>query len=250
MVHYMTSPQLKQSAKARLTPIFSTVIGATAVYFGFTIVLNLSVSVLSVVMDSFWGILLGTLLRFIVSTLISVLGIGYRYLFLKLYCGRPIHAADTFFAFQNQLSKGVALSAVLSAVSALSMAPFTFFSAQYADSLNNMDIAAAFFCLTPAVLLVTLVGLVYSQIYYLMLDFPSYTVKELFKRSRLLMRGHKGRLFYIIVSFIPWYLFGCITCGIGLFWSVPYMQAVMTEFYLDLVTKKQEAGGHPAPPLP
>ncbi len=243
MISYMSSRQLKASAKARLTPVFSIVAGATAIYYGFSFFLNISVSTVPVLPDSFWVNFLIILLQYFIAFFAGILGAGYQYLFLKLYCGRPISSGDVFYAFKQQLRTAATLSAIMATISVLSMIPFTVFSCIYAVTLDNMDLAGAFFCLTPAVILTTLADLIYSQIYYLMLDFPSFTAKELFRRSRLLMRGHKGRLFYIIVSFIPLYLLGILTCGIGLLWVLPYIQAVKTEFYLDLVSKKQYCSG-------
>ena len=49
------------------------------------------------------------------------------------------------------------------------------------------------------------------------------------------MKGHKGRLFYICVTLIPYYLLGFLSCGIALFWVIPYTKVILTNFYLDLV---------------
>lgn len=52
--------------------------------------------------------------------------------------------------------------------------------------------------------------------------------------SRNLMRGHKGRLFWIDLSFIGWYLLGMITGGIAMLWINPYKNATKAAFYNDL----------------
>lgn len=52
------------------------------------------------------------------------------------------------------------------------------------------------------------------------------------------MRGHKGRLFYIQVCFLPLLFLAVLSCGIGMLWIAPFIYAVQTEFYLDLVTKR------------
>lgn len=241
MISYMTSPQLKASAKARLEPVSSIALSGTAILLGFSLALNIPVLAIPSGTDFSWLDILSFVLKFVVSSAIGVLNAGYQYMFLKLYCGRPISADDVFFALRNRTKTAVKLSVIMSAISSLAMLPFTIFTARYAVSLDTMDLSIAFFCLTPALIFTTIIDLIYSQIYYLMLDFPDYTVKELFHRSRLLMRGHKGRLFYITVSFIPLCLFGFVTCGIGFLWIKPYMQAVTTEFYLDLVSKKQSS---------
>ena len=51
------------------------------------------------------------------------------------------------------------------------------------------------------------------------------------KESVRIMRGKKGKLFYLQLSFIGIYLLGAIACGIGLLWVIPYMQVTMANFY-------------------
>ena len=52
--------------------------------------------------------------------------------------------------------------------------------------------------------------------------------------SRELMSGHKGRLFWLDISFIGWYIVGMITLGIGFLWINPYINATKAAFYDDL----------------
>ena len=85
-----------------------------------------------------------------------------------------------------------------------------------------------------------MLSLLYAQAFYLLHDFPQYSARELLARSRRLMKGHKGRLFYIYVSFLPLILAAILSCGIGLLWLIPYMNATQTEFFLDLIQNKTE----------
>ena len=72
-----------------------------------------------------------------------------------------------------------------------------------------------------------------------MLDFPDYTVKQLLRSSMQIMNGHKGRLFYLQVSFIPLTMLAVLTCGIGMLWLGPYMQTTYACFFLDLMNPKK-----------
>jgi uncharacterized membrane protein len=71
-----------------------------------------------------------------------------------------------------------------------------------------------------------------------MLDFPQYTAPELIRMSIRLMKGHKGRLFYIQLSFFPLWVLSMFSCGIGILWLLPYMEATSANFYLDLIKKR------------
>ena len=80
-----------------------------------------------------------------------------------------------------------------------------------------------------------ILSLIYQQAFYLLHDFPQYSARELLTMSRLLMKGHKGRLFYIYVSFLPLVLVSLLSCGIAMLWVAPYMAATQAEFFLDVI---------------
>ena len=102
------------------------------------------------------------------------------------------------------------------------------------------------FTIIGTVILV-IVSLTFSQAYYLLQDFPQYSAKELLQMSRQIMKGHKARLFYIELSFVPLLLLGILSCCIGLLWIIPYMASVKANFYMDLMTHRKstnEEGTH------
>lgn len=55
------------------------------------------------------------------------------------------------------------------------------------------------------------------------------------------MVHHKGRLFYLYVSFLPLMLLGLLSWGLALLWVIPYMAATEAEFFLDLIRNNAEA---------
>ena len=48
------------------------------------------------------------------------------------------------------------------------------------------------------------------------------------------MRGNRGNLFLLELSFIGWIFLGFLTLGIGLIWVVPYLQVTVACFYDEL----------------
>lgn len=239
---YMTFSQLKESAKMRLTPVIAKFIGAAAIFYGLTLIVCRLPLLCKFLMESFASQMVFHFFITLFGTAFSdMLRIGFCCLCLKLYCGRPVFTGDIFYAFRDQTKTALSLAIVMSVLKTSLLTPAQFFLQRLVTSQESMDLAVAVFCYTPALILTTMLGLIYSQIYFLMLDFPSYCVKELFQKSRLLMRGHKGRLFYIQVCFLPFLLLGTLTGGIGMLWITPFIYAVQTEFYLDLVTKRHPA---------
>ena len=48
------------------------------------------------------------------------------------------------------------------------------------------------------------------------------------------MNGFKWKLFKLQLSFIGWFLLGAVLCGFGMIFVLPYFEATMAEFYLEV----------------
>lgn len=100
-------------------------------------------------------------------------------------------------------------------------------------------------------------ALAYSQVYYILCDHPEYTGREAIDASQEMMRGHKGELFVLQLSFFGW---SFLTFGLLLLYVKPYYQAALTEFYRYLKETQGQQDWQPqqkpdvpeqaAPPLP
>lgn len=74
----------------------------------------------------------------------------------------------------------------------------------------------------------------YAMAPYIMAENPDVGIMEAIDLSKEMMRGNKGRLFWLMLSFIGWIWLGVITGGIGLLWVMPYEEAAIAAFYLDI----------------
>lgn len=83
----------------------------------------------------------------------------------------------------------------------------------------------------------------YSLAQYIMLDEPNLSPMDCIRKSKEMMKGHKGECFCLALSFIGWIILGIFTLGILYFWLVPYMSVTMCNFYNklkgDKVTSKK-----------
>lgn len=70
--------------------------------------------------------------------------------------------------------------------------------------------------------------------YFVLADNPELSANEALDESKRITSGHIGDLFVLYLSFIPWFLLGAITCGLALIYVVPYVQATMANYYLEL----------------
>jgi uncharacterized membrane protein len=82
-------------------------------------------------------------------------------------------------------------------------------------------------------------ALAYSQTFYLLADHPELSATEAIQKSQDLMRGHKGRLFWLNLSFIGWYLLGALALGVGTIFVIPYHQMALANFYVELTGTKK-----------
>lgn len=232
---YKSSAELKALAKEHLLGKYGTVIGAS-------VVVALTVGLLNLICTFFinTGTIPGLILQFIISFVLSVLAglftSGVNYLYLKISCGRPVTVSDVFYGFKASPDKALLIRIYLSAWIYIAMLPMTILSYLVMTYPHN-SVLMLFYSLANILYMVVtvMVSLIYAQVFYLLHDFPDYSVKQLLSMSRKLMKGSKGRLFYLVVSFVPLMLLGLLSCGIAFLWLIPYMNAACTEFFLDLI---------------
>lgn len=231
---YQTSAQLKERARMQLQGKYGIAIamqvliqlaglmGSTAI--GWLIAGNTMPAYL---------IRLG--MSYILSVFLGVFSVGIALFCLHIACGRPYGIADLVYGFQNQFDKCLLISLVTTAVSTVYQAviqlPLNLFYSTY----RPVYLLLALPVTLGAVVIFTYFSLLLSQVNYLLLDFPSYSAGEIFRSSIRIMKGHKGRLLYIELSFLPLTFLSILTCGIGLLWVYPYMNMTMTNFYLNLM---------------
>ena len=236
---YRSSSELKGMAKEQLFGRYGTVIGAT--------LLTALSALLSVrVCAAFAAPLLASagmvyftalyLLSGIVLLFLGILESGSAYLYLKLSCHQPISVSDIFYGFRLYPGKALALQSLVILLTIICNAPQQVMAYLYRASYYNTIYLLLFAVASIAGYVLLIIGwLMLSQVFYLLQDFPHYSTRELIKTSCRIMRGHKGRLFYITVSFIPLYFLAFLSFGLGLLWITPYKKTVMANFYMNLM---------------
>ena len=75
----------------------------------------------------------------------------------------------------------------------------------------------------------------YSMAHLIMADYPGVGAIEALRLSRQMMKGNKFRLFCLDFSFIGWELLAiCCSCGLGLYFVIPYQQVARAAFYHEV----------------
>ncbi len=74
----------------------------------------------------------------------------------------------------------------------------------------------------------------YRLAYYILLDDPHKSPLQCIRESKELMRGYKGELFVLDLSFIGWQFLILLTFGILGIWKEPYIAVTYANFYNTL----------------
>ena len=231
-----TSAQLKQAARGIMMGKYRNAISIL-------LASDLIVSTLSLFTttntNSYTGILIGILINFIIVLFGTILTIGQCSFYLNIACNGPYQFSDLFTGFKVHPDKTIITQLIIQVLTTLPMIPgigLMFYSFRAYNIIVVFLLGC--FLLILGTGISWWISLRYSQVYYLLLDFPDYSAKELLKMSRKLMKGNAGRLLYLQVSFIPMTLAGLLSFGIGLLFVLPYQNMTYTLFYLDLIQQQ------------
>ncbi len=245
-VQYMTSSELKSRAKDLLDGRFGSAM--LILFLG-----NLLPRALTVMLNGFFSSFRGLLalspialmvlslfLNAIVALFTKMFSAGYALFFLNMACRRTCEVGNLFYGFKWQFKKCLTLSGFFAAALFILQLPYSVCFGISQQTRNINWLMGALLTASAALILDILLLLVFSQCFYLMLDFPDYSAKQLLRGSAQVMKGHMGRLFYLWMSFIPLLLLAVLTCGIGMLWLNPYIQMTCTCFFLDLMNPRKE----------
>ena len=228
-----TSAQLKQIARGIMLGKYRN---AISILLASDLIIK-TISVLNASSNSsILGIIIGLAINFILLLLGTILNVGQCTFYLNVACGGKYEFGNLFNGFRTHPDKIIITQVIIQLLATLPLLPAII---AFAYAFYAKEVIAAF--LIGCVLLIIGGGiswwihLKYSQVYFLLLDFPDYSAKELLKMSWQLMKGHCGRLLYLQVSFLPLMLVGLISFGIGFLLIKPYKYMTYTLFYLDLI---------------
>ena len=85
-------------------------------------------------------------------------------------------------------------------------------------------------------------SIAYSQMYYLIVEYPELSVTKAMKISMLITKGHKADLFVMYLSFLGWIILATIPAGLGMIVLSPYMDMTFVNAYHALLKEAVESG--------
>lgn len=248
----ISASDLKRAAREKLLGNYSIVIGAA-------IVINIMVRIVSSIVTAplggfsllkmlVSGISIPTIIFFYLSNLIilflsDILNCGFLYVNYRIAKGKKAAVEDIFYVFSHSPFTVVKLCLIQLGIVVALCIPFTLaliLIFTFAISMNDyISIILAYIaCIIIIMILMILIDLLLfccKFIYFENNDMPAF---QIIKHSMQLMKGNKGRLLYLKISFIPIFLLSLLTLGLANFWLTPYKMVTEANFYFTLLGKK------------
>jgi uncharacterized membrane protein len=170
--------------------------------------------------------------------ILSVYGLlkpGVLKFYLNMSTGQTARLSDLLFAFQNKPHRFIGLYFINLLIGFAWGIPY-FVVLFVAFITDYIPVMVVLLVLTYLLLLIgSFITMLYlSQSMFLLIESPDQRVFGSLKESAAMMKGNKGGLFYLSISFIGMIVLGYFSMGIGFLWISPYIHATLTEYYLDL----------------
>lgn len=257
---------LKRIARQSLTGRYGTMIGVWLLLSVFSLVISYLFNFIgnqlflmcAVTFETDSEILrygLTFVLDFIASLLSCLFTVGGAKAFIQLLYGQPVHVSMIFHGFKHHPDRIMLSNIPVILITLACSIPMTIYSQmylnymnQYMEFLSNLNASVtpdAIPMMSTSLLLWALISMVsaivmlfavlpFAMVDYILAEMEDMSPKDILRTSFAMLKGHKLRYLGLTLSFLGWIFLGVFTCGIALFWVMPYMQATIAAFYLDL----------------
>lgn len=229
-----TSKELKRIARDILNNRYTIPMGAFVTAWLIPSVIETPFSLSDVPTPAASQIIICSLAQFLILLIGQVLNAGVATIHLNMTRGKEFRFGQLFAPFRQSADRFFGAALIYSLCSLLICIPA---SAGIYCSYRMDDLTLT----SPALIAGVLISLIfiaiftlnYPMVFYFLSDYPQMKVSHAFRECRLLMKGNKKRLLYIILSFAGWNLLAICSFGIAFLWISPYQTQTLITFYLD-----------------
>ncbi len=180
-----------------------------------------------------------TVISTLIAAFLSIIGemflCGLDLYYLNISTGRDAGNSDIFAGFRDNPSETFKIAAFLLLPSMIFTFPYNILSDLYilTGIKECMYGSIAFLILALAATLY--MHLTYGIAFFMKLDFPTYPASKILRLSREKLKGHRVRLLMLDLRFIPMFILGILSMGIGLSWVYPILTEAHALFFLNLM---------------
>lgn len=176
----------------------------------------------------------------IISWMLGVLDLGITLFFLNAACGGDYNVGDLFYGFKGDPSNTLAISGARALISTICLLPAQYLLDAFWFLGNPALITAAGIAAAIGICIHLYAGLAVMLSYFLLLDFPDKSAREILRLSFHLIQGRRKKLFSLQLSFLPLELLSMCSLFIGHLWLTPYMNMTYTCFFLDIMNPTEQ----------
>lgn len=229
-----SSKELKRIARDILNDRYSIPMGAFLLASAIPAVIELPFSMFLGTSPTTSQLVITLIAECLILTIGFVLNAGVNRIHLNMTRGNDFQMRQLFDPFRSGTERFFLAGLLLLLLSAAASLPliagmFFFLVAE----LSAGSVMVLIVCALVSLVLTTLVSITYQFLSFILLEQPQMNIRTVFRECRLLIRGHKSRLFYILLSFLGWELLIVASFGIASLWITPYINETLTVFYLD-----------------
>lgn len=237
---------MKSAARALLQGKYKEYIAA---YITAELVLVLISSIASSVLptDTTWGMVFELAITFVLELISAVFLLGIIYYTMNICKGLPYKLSDVFYGFKSHPDKAIICQFLFTLAELVCMLPAILFAILYTITENPAFMIVMSVFLVIGLVAVVILHLTLHFVFYLILDYPDATIKELIVYCANMMRGHRIKFFYLYASFLPLYVLGILSLGIGLLFVEPYVNVTVAQFYLDVFFIEEDMASQESP---
>ena len=230
-----SSAQLKQLAREALNGKYGTFIGALVIYN----ILTFSISIIITLLLPGYPItmfLVKYLVIFVFALFYAILRAGMSYQALNTARKKDIAVGNLFYALSLHPDRFIIASLLISLIGfplGFILGIGHFFLSYMRYSMLSIPV----FSLLFIVMLIIVISILlrFALCGFLLLDYPDMRATKALETSSKLMKGNKGRYFYLSLSFLGLFLLGILSVGVAFLWIIPYINATTAYFYLDVI---------------
>ncbi len=239
MNSHKTTTEMKTKARGLLLGKYRPYIGAVLIVDSIILLISaLASSVLP--SDNVWGNVLNIAISFVLELLSSVFMLGLIHFTMNICLNRSYKISDIFYGFSSHPDKAIICKFLFLAAELICLLPAgIFFLLYYITETTWLTILVALL-LVIGMIASVIIHLSFYFVYYLILDYPDASIKELIIYCANKMQGQRIKLFYLYASFLPLYVLGFLSLGIGIFFVTPYVNVSIAQFYLDVFHNDDE----------
>lgn len=183
-----------------------------------------------------WALLLACFVQFLLLTLTGLLEIGLNAIAMDLvFAEETVSLRSLFTPFRENTDTCIRVRAFFSLLDVLFFLPANALVLWLPGSGLMDYFLPVFAAMAVGYLLRYAASFVYGIASCLVLDFQDLGALEVLRKTRALLRGHYRDLLHLYLSFLPQFLEGVLSFGIGFLWVGGYFRTARAFFYKELL---------------